>query len=184
MWLVLLLALPSWTKCCMHFLKSSCSRTWSGGALEIQDLALCIMVSAPDRHPTPSWSGASAGVQAGWYRFTKHLPANLRMSSPTAIGRTPPSFLPMGIRRALARIALASGFSLPQAKSLQMRASCSRTRSYAGESLLGRCEAVNPENPPADPGGNVRRHSATSSVEKSSPIGLPPTGRVGQSFRG
>jgi len=50
------------------------------------------------------WSGAMAVEPfRPWVVASSHFATSLRRVSPTAIGRTPPSFLRSGIRRALHR---------------------------------------------------------------------------------
>jgi hypothetical protein len=165
--------------------KSNCKSTWSGGARAAQLRSRWTISSAPRGTPTPSCSGASLAAASAWYRARSSLPANRRTLSPTAIGRTPPPFFPRGMSRAAARAEAVSGTRRPQAKSLHNRASCNNNLWYDASGFWHlRCWGMRPDTPPDEPGGKERRHSSTSSTEKSSPTGATPKSVTGESFCG
>jgi hypothetical protein len=75
--------------------------------------AVWMTVSQPPRTPTPNWKGERAEEDAFIEAKQQHFEVMRRRVSPTAIGRTPPSFFCKAYKGALERAFIEAGGTFP-----------------------------------------------------------------------
>ena len=124
------------------------------GSLKLARTAWMI-ASAPARTPTPTWDGERKRDARSDISKARTLETRRRRTSPTAMGRWPPSFLLMAKRFALQKKIATDGGRFPAANLLTKRVRATAQlspRACAGAVRANfRCSARNPEGPGAVP---------------------------------
>ena len=148
----------------------SAAQDWACGPIQLRRLPKPkVKLSAPRDTPTPTCSGASAEASSfATAVLSRVLQASLRRTSPTAIGRTPPSFFRKGVKFAPQRTGAISSGIRPCAHMWQNRAKAdTRGAPRAGRRKAScRCDARKPEGPGAELLGKDVMASLTRGSQK------------------
>ena len=170
---------PAMTACRVTQLKALRRSTWrstqSAGPAGARTADSTAAWTAMGRvsHGPPRQNATCAGNTAAisaWPAGDRrsHFAATLLRHSPTAMGRTPPSFFRTGMSRAAQRYGMAAGWMHPPAAALAKRTSASNRAATADvsavETMSDKCCGLRPLGPAAPPGGKERRSSRMAST--------------------